>query len=245
MRKLVACLVAAGALAGAPCAWAAEPAAAPGWKGDVELGLVVTDGNTQTQNINAKATAVNERARWKHELHGEALNTSNDGVGTAERYLVTGQSNLKLTEFNYLFGQVSYENDLYSGFDYRVSETVGYGRNLIHSPVVTLDTEVGAGARHSRVTATGDHQDEALGRVAAKLAWKVSGTTDFGQDVTADVGEKATITRSVTSLKSQVAGNLATKLTFTVRNTTDTPPGVKDTDFETVVTLVYSFGRPQ
>jgi len=245
MRKLVVCLAAVGVLGGVPGALAdtGTTGTPPKWTGEAELGVVITDGNTQTQNVNAKATATNERPRWKHEVHGEALNTSNDGVGTAERYLLTGQSNLKVTEFNYAFGNVSYENDLYSGFEYRVTETIGYGRKLIHSPAVTLNTEVGAGARHSQVKSTGDHQDEALGRVAAKLAWKVSGTSDFGQDVTVDVGEESTITRSVTSLKTQVAGNLATKITFTVRNTSDTPAGVKDTDYETAVTLVYSFGK--
>jgi putative salt-induced outer membrane protein len=220
----------------------AETTPPPPWKGEGELGIVSTKGNTETTTVSAKATVVKESDRWRHTGHGEALNTSDKNSTTAERYMLSGKSDLKITEFNYLFGEVNWEKDRFSGYDYRVSETVGYGRRLVHSPSVDLDTEVGAGARQSKVTATGDTQDEALGRLAAKLAWKISETTGFGEDVTVDIGEESTVTRSVTSLKSQVKDNLSTKITFTFRNQSDTPTGVKSNDYETAVALVYGFG---
>jgi putative salt-induced outer membrane protein len=226
-----------------PAGARAAPAAPPPWKGEAELGLVVTGGNTETRNLTAKTTVTREGARWRHTGHGEALNTSDGTSTTAERYLLSGKSDLKLGKFNYLFVNVVWEKDRFSGFNDRTSETLGYGRRLVHSPSVTLDAEVGGGARQSRETATGDHLDEGLARLAAKLAWKVSKTTDFGEEASVDIGEESTITRSVTSLKTQVAGRLATKITFTVRNTTDTPAGVKGTDYETAVALVYGFGE--
>jgi len=236
-----ACLLAAPvALAAAP-AWA-DTTPAPPWKGEAELGIVSTKGNTETTNVTAKATVVNDRHRWRHTGHGEALNTSDKNSTTAERYLLSGKSDLKITEFNYLFANVQWEKDRFGGYDYRVSETLGYGRRLVRSPSVSLDAEVGGGARQSKITATGDTQDEALARLAGKLAWTISETTGFGEEVTVDIGEESTVTRSVTSLKSQVAGNLATKITFTYRNQSDTPAGTKANDYETAVALVYGFG---
>lgn len=243
MRITVPGLALAALLSVPAAALAASAEPPPPWKGEAELGIVSTGGNTETTNVTAKATVVNERARWRHTAHGEALNTSDKNATTAERYLLSGKSDLKITEFNYLFANVVWETDRFSGYDYRVSETLGYGRRLVHSPSVNLDTEVGAGARQSKITATGETQDEALARLAAKLGWKISDTTGFGEEVTVDIGEESTVTRSVTSLKSQVAGNLATKITFTYRNQSDPPAGTKSNDYETAIALVYGFGE--
>jgi len=63
------------------------------WKANVEIGYVTTDGNTQTESLNAKAKAEMEREKWRHTVNLEALNSSDSGVSTAERYMVSGQSN--------------------------------------------------------------------------------------------------------------------------------------------------------
>ncbi|KAF0192935.1 MAG: hypothetical protein FD165_38 [Gammaproteobacteria bacterium] len=80
-----------------------------------------------------------------------------------------------------------------------------------------------------------------LARAAGNYVWKISDTTTFSEELTIDAGQDSTISKSVTGLKSQVAGNLATKLTLTIKNTSDVPPGVEKTDTETAVTLVYGF----
>ncbi|MFQ5508478.1 MAG: YdiY family protein [Leptospirillia bacterium] len=211
------------------------------WSGDAELGVVITGGNTETQNISAKAEAVTEREKWRHTGKFEMLNTTDGNTTTAERYLASGKSDLKLSEHNYLFGSVVYEKDLFSGFEYRVNETVGYGRRVKNTPTLKLDLEIGAGARHSKEENTGDHQDEALGRLAGNLKWTINTHSKFTEDVTIDIGEESTVSRSVTALKNQLAGSLATKLTFTYKHTSDVPAGVENADYETAITLVYSF----
>jgi len=57
-----------------------------------------------------------------------------------------------------------------------------------------------------------------------------------------DVGEDTTVTKSVTALTAQINGSLATKITYTIKNTSDVPTDdIEKTDTETAVTLVYSF----
>jgi len=210
------------------------------WKGNVELGIVTTTGNTETETINAKAKAETERKKWRHTLFIESLNSSNGGTTTAERYVVNGQSDYKFGEHNYFFAMVNYEDDRFSGYDYRISEALGYGRRIIGNTVLTLDLEIGPGARQSKLD-SGASEDEYTVRGAAKLAWKVGDTSTFTQDLGTDVGEDVTITKSVTALTAQVNGSLATKITYTVKNTSDVPVGIEKTDTETAVTLVYSF----
>ncbi len=210
------------------------------WKGNVELGIVTTTGNTETETINAKAKAETEREKWRHTLKFESLTSSDRSTTTAERYVLNGQTDYKTSDKNYFFGMINYENDRFSGYDYRISEAVGYGRRVIHDPTLTLDLEIGPGARQSKLD-TGKSQDEVTLRGAAKLAWKIAETSTLSEDLTTDVGEDVTITKSVTALTAQVNGSLATKVTYTIQNTSDVPADVENTDTETAVTLVYSF----
>jgi putative salt-induced outer membrane protein len=211
------------------------------WKGDAELGVLATNGNTKTKNIDAKLKVVNDRERWRHTLNGEVLNSSEQGSTTAERYFVSGKSDLKLTERSYVFGLLTYENDRFSGYDHRVTETLGYGRNIIKSDTLNLDLEAGLGARQSKLSASGENQNEAMLHLAGGLEWKLSNTSTFSEDLSSDIGRKSTVTKSVTALKTQIAGNLASKLSFTAKHTSQVPAGITKLDTETAVTLVYGF----
>jgi putative salt-induced outer membrane protein len=211
------------------------------WKGEAELGILATNGNTKTKNITAKGQVVNDRDRWRHTVKAEILNSSDEGATTAERYLASGKSDLKLNEKSYAFGLLTYENDHFSGYDYRTTETLGYGRNVIKRDALTLDLEAGLGARQSKLTTSGEKQNEGLLRAAGSLSWKISDTSTFSEDLSSDMGKKSTVSKSVTALKTRIIGNLASKISFTAKYTTKVPPDITGLDTETAVTLVYSF----
>jgi len=210
------------------------------WKASAEIGYVSTSGNTNTDTLNAKAMASTDREQWRHKIEVTALNASDENVTTAEKYTVTGQSDYKLNDPNYLFGNIAYENDKFSGYQYRVTESIGYGRRVIKETDLTLDLEIGPGARQSKLD-NGNTESESILRGAAKLDWTVSKTSKFAEVLTVEAGEDVTVTKSVTSLSSQVNGSLSMKFTYTYKHTSEVPVGVDDTDTETAVTLVYSF----
>ena len=212
----------------------------PGWTGEIGLGYVRTSGNTNTESIKATGKAVNEIEKWRHSLNLEALKSSDEDVTTAERYFLAGKSDYKFSEHNYWYGRVSYEDDHFSGYDYRITESLGYGRRLIHEPDLSLDAEIGPGARQSK-TDTGDSEDEFLVRLAGDLKWKISKTSEFTEELSTEIGEEDTVSKSVTGLKANINTSLAMKVTYTVKHTSDVPVGVKNTDSEFVVTLVYSY----
>lgn len=210
------------------------------WSGEAELGLVVTTGNTETQSINAKTKVINERVKWRHTLIAEALNTADDIRTTSEKYFLSGKSDYKFSEFEYFFGIVTYEDDRFSGYDYQVSEVLGYGRRIIHEPGLTLDIEGGPGARQSETT-DGDSDNELIVRLGGSLEWKISENANFSENLSTEIGEDRTITKSITALKAQIVGSLAMKVSLTIKHTSEVPAGNKKTDSETALTLVYSF----
>ena len=210
------------------------------WESEIELGIVTTRGNTDTQNINGKASVVNKRKNWTHTGKLEVLNNANSDTTTAERYFVSGKTAHNIDDRSYEFGLLTYESDRFSGYDYRATATIGYGYTVLKSDIQTLDLEIGAGIRESKLEDTGETNDEGLLRGAGVYSRKLSDHATLSEELTVEAGEDSTITKSITGLKSQVAGNLATKITLTVEHTSDVPDTVKHTDIETAVTLVFS-----
>ncbi len=217
----------------------AEESTGP-WSGEAELGIVATSGNTETQSISAKAKGQHESGMWLHKLVFEALNTESNEQTTAERYNLSGQSNYKFSDRGYFFGILSYEDDRFSGYDYRMSEALGYGYRVIEQEGLTLNIEGGPGARQSKLD-SGKSENEAMFRAAGNLAWDISETSHFTQELTSEIGEDITVSRSVTALKTQVSGSLAMKVSFTVKRTSKVPADIEKSDRETAVTLVYGF----
>ena len=218
----------------------AEEAPKSLWKASAELGFVTTSGNTETETLNAKASASTDREQWRHKGEVTALKSSDAVNTTAEKYTLMVQSDYKLEGKNFLFGVVTYDDDKFSGYDYRVTEAIGYGRRVIEETDMTLDLEIGPGARQSKLD-SGETDSEGLIRAAAIYNWTISKTSKFGEALTVEAGEDVTVTKSVTSLSSQIEGNLSMKITFTYKNTSEVPVGVEETDTETAITLVYNF----
>lgn len=210
------------------------------WQGTGEFGYLATSGNTDTQSLSAKLGLTNERVAWRHTLGLEATNDQDNDTTTAERYAARWQSDYKFSEFGYLFGRLSYETDKFSGYDYRTSETLGYGHRVLSTDNMKLDLEAGAGARQSKLE-SGGTENEPIVRLAGRYAWQISPTSKFTQDLSSDIGDDATISTSVTALQTDIVGNLAMKLSFTAEHTSEVPPGVDKTDTETMASLVYKF----
>lgn len=210
------------------------------WKGETELGIVSTSGNTDTSTINFSTKLENEREQWKHLVTFNTLHSSNQDNSTAERYVLVGKSNYKLDAKSYAFGRVSYEDDRFSGYEYQATEVLGYGRKIIQEPTLKLDVEGGPGMRQSK-TENASSENEGILYLSGNLKWNVSETSLFTEDLFTEIGEDITITKSITGLKSQINGDLAMRVTFTAKHTSKVPAPKKKVDTETAISLVYSF----
>ena len=226
-------------------AMAAEPAEEQAekkskWNAEAELGIVNTTGNTETESFVLKARVINTRDKWKHTVRGEALRKADDEVVTAERYFLSGKSQFTFRDRSYLYGLVTYEDDRFNGFDYQLLGILGYGRTVWERETVKLDLEVGAGGRHS-VLDNGESNDEAVFRAAGDFEWKISKSATFVQELSAEYGSDATITRSLTALTAKINSFLSTRIAYQLRHTSKVPPGIEKTDTEFTFTLVAKY----
>jgi len=218
----------------------AGTAQAADWSGEVDGGAVRTSGNINTQTLNAHGKLAVRYGRWTQILRGNALNTQNQGATTGERYRLSLKTNYHLSELDYLFGRLGYVNDRFTGYRSRVTETAGYGRDLIRRKRFHWNLELGGGARQDRLVG-GVRRQSAIVRGATHAVWHISDASKLKQMVEEDGGSDGWVTHSVTSLQSRIIGNLSSKIYFSLTDTSKVPAGRKRLDTETGVNLVYSF----
>lgn len=211
------------------------------WKSAVELGLLLTEGNTETRSLNAKGAVAHESNKWRNEAKIEALNVSGKEGRLSEKYIANGKSSFKYSETSYSFISVDGVHDAFSGYAYQVSSALGYGHRVIGSKTTALDFEAGPGYRQTRLSGIEAIESELVLRLSGKYVHKLSKTSEFSEEIVSTLGEIKTITKSITAISARVVGNLSMKASLTIENNTNAPEGIKPTDLETAVTLVYSF----
>lgn len=238
--------------------FAAEKTDSP-WKSSAEVGYVNVSGNTNTETLRAAYDLGYEIEKWAHKIHADALSSKTETTDdtmipavtssqrSAAKWLVSGQSDYRFTEYNYFYGLLSYEDDRFSGFEYQAKLGAGYGRQVIHTDRHDLRLEVGPGYRSYRLEQPAppapaeERRDEMLLRMNAGYIWKISETSAFTQSLTYEAGEDQDEWKSVTGVTAKINATLAMKLSHSVKNLEVVPPGTEHYDRETAVTLVFTF----
>lgn len=220
----------------------AGSAAAPEgpWSGKAALGYLATSGNTENSSLNATSEVNYTTGNWHHRLNLLAINSSESNETTAEAYAVGWKTEYDFSETSYMFGRVNWRKDRFSAFDTQLSETIGYGRRLLDTGVHTLNAEIGVGARQAE-TRTGVSEDDFIGRLGFDYKWQFSETAEFTQDLVVESGQNNTYIESISAIKARLIGGLALVASYTIKNNSDTEPGVEGTDTYTALSLEYAW----
>ena len=220
---------------------AADETKSSEWKGEGELGFTSTSGNTNSDNLNAKLGIEKSHNKWTHKARLEMLKASTEEVDSADSKVLTARSEYKFAVKTYAYGALRHEDDKFSGYDYQSSISVGLGQKLIENERHELDVSAGPGYRKKKATATGITTSEGIAIGNLDYLYNVSKHAVFKEKILVESGSSNTYTESETSLKMKINGNLASKITYTIKNNSTVPAGTKNTDKITSITLVYSF----
>ncbi len=71
--------------------------------------------------------------------------------------------------------------------------------------------------------------------------WTISETAEFSQSIAIDSGSFNTYTESITKLTMDILGNISIVVSYTVKNNSDVPAGIVNTDTFTAVAVEYTF----
>ena len=223
------------------------------WGGDIELGLVLSSGNTESTAIRTNAELMHELTDFRNKYLIQTLVQRNSRIDentgektkdtTAQRLNLVAQSNYKFYQSEHsIFGRAAYLNDRFGAFEEQGSIAVGYAMRAYERGDDYLDLETGPGVAYQH---TSDNQTSSgmIWWVAANLDYHLTESNSFRQALewSVSLDGKNSSWQSRSSLTSQVNGRLSMRLNFTVKY--DSNPGQfrQKTDTETSATLVYSF----
>ena len=226
-----------------PAAAFAQAGAAPGgdpWAGKASLGYLSTSGNTDTTSYNTAFEIAYTQNKWTHTFNAAANGAGESNTTTAEAYQAGWESNYSVSEHDYLFGRVNWRKDRFSGVHEQLSESIGYGRKVIDTPVHFLSADIGVGHRSSDF-ADNTSESTVIGTLGADYKWTFSETSNFEQTIVVETGSDNTYLESVSALRARLLGDLALVLSYTVKHNTDVPVGNTKTDKLSAISLEYVF----
>lgn len=211
------------------------------WSGEIEVGASASSGNTDRTTANIDVMVVDERLLWRHEFDFR-LDFAEDQDETTEQRVITSlETNYKVMGRAYLLGFLLYEDDRFSGFDYRITESVGLGYRVVDLAALRLNLEAGVGFRQSREDVSDAFDNEVIGRFDGEFAWDVSKSAKFTEETSIFVGVERTTIDSTTALTMEILDPFSGRLSFNLRHDTDAPTGTEPTDTLTKASLVYRF----
>lgn len=208
----------------------------------LEASFTKVTGNSETESYSGSFKLLSTYKSWKHTLDGKASNRKQDDEREEEYYKVSSKLDKKISDKQYAFGQLIYEDDRFAGINYRASELLGFGHKFRYEEDFKLSGEVGAGARQTDYTGDDEDEDTLLGNLGGDLFWKINENVEFNQSFDLNFGEENTETLSETSVKTFVSKNLYLRFSYEIRHNSSVPEDTKNTDIETLFTVGYKFG---
>ena len=215
ITSFTALIVTSSLFAGSVCAQEEN-----GISTEVELGAVITTGNTEDENFNFRGEVDWRSDAWVYGFLIDGFRSSRQDVLAAHRMYYVASAQYDINEDSFILSRVAHEDDRFSGYDYQTDVSVSYGRNLLTTrPNMALTVEGGVGARRSRLE--NDEFDEAIVRFAGDYEWSISESAVFGQSLSTEVGDETSIYRSESSIETAILDNLSLRFSINIKYQTD------------------------
>jgi len=212
-----------------------------GWSGSAKIGGDKKTGNTDETNLSTAVAMKREAELWTQHIAFSSQFSESDGDTTDEVYKAGYKADRAISERSYLYGGTAYENDKFSGFDYRLTTSAGYGYKILNKPTHTWSLEAGPGVRVNKIDETNSTQSEYIGRVASYYALDLYDGVKLTNNTLVLFGEDSTTLDNTIALKIRIIGQLGAEFSYNVTHDTDVPDDTEKTNTHFIGALVYDF----
>jgi putative salt-induced outer membrane protein YdiY len=227
-----------------------------------ELGALFKSGDTKSTDVKIGFDANYEKDLWRSAISFDALvskteiedfNGDKNSETTDQKWKIVGQTNYTIdTErSNYVYGNVSYDDNRFGGFESQSSISAGWGRRWFESKNGTFDADIGPGYKSDVARledANGNEYTETQGafivQAQALYTRKINEHVEFKQLLVVkhatESGENSNY-QAESSLTTKLISTLQLKISFKVDHNTEVAEEKENTNTQTAITLVYSF----
>ena len=231
----------------------------PEYTASTELGFLYKTGNTKSADIKAGFNLQYEKDKWRSvvafNILAKKLETE-DAAGNEEfettdnKWDILTQTNYTIDEErkNYLYANLAYEQDKFSGFESQSSFSAGWGRHWYDTETSSFFADVGPGVQYDVTRATDTNSSEnntsLILQAQALYTHKLNEYVEFKQYLVAKQATQSgdnSIYKSETSITAQLIDSLQLKFALRIDYDTEVEPEFENTNTETSMTLIYNF----
>lgn len=212
------------------------------WNMTAQFGAATSTGDTDEQSI-ALGIAMNRDfgKLWEHDFNLDFDLARSQGLTTRRRVLARLNTLYKAWDNLFISNYFEADFNKFSGFDYRILDSIALGVKILESEKQSLRLEGGPGVRFNRFEVGNETETEFLGRVASTYKLKVADNIDFTDQASMIFGTGSMTFDNRASLGAQINTALAARLSFQVQYDSDAPVDAAAWDTITRATLVYKF----
>ena len=213
-----------------------------GWKGEGQLGVGLSSGNTSETSAVLGLKLDRQGLHVRHKFSGLVDYLRTNGETTREKYGLGYELDVALGKRFSMVGTLGWERDKFAGYAYRFTESLGLGYQVIKQSNMTLDLSAGPALRQTRYIVIADGSEDGLaGRGSLDWRWTMRPGIVLTENASGLAEQYDTTLISTTALTAKLNGRLSGRLSYNVQHETDPPVGLKSTDTATRATLVYGF----
>ena len=199
---------------------------------------------------------------WRSAVSFDALTSkteiedSNGDINsqtTDQKWKLVGQTNYTIdTErSNYVYGNASYDDNRFGGFESQSSISAGWGRRWFESKNGSFDADIGPGYKRDAVRFNDENGNEQIRNEGALIIQaqavylrKINEHVEFKQSLVAKYATKSgenSNYQAESSITTKLISTLQLKVSFKIDHNTEVADGKENTNTQTALTLVYSF----
>ena len=211
------------------------------WDGKIQAGASLASGNSDNLAVGLALDAARAADAFTHNVKAFVDIAESNNVTNQKRWGGEYQLDYAFSERTYAYGRFSYEEDEFSGFDYRLFGGVGLGHFLYKSEPLTWKIEGGPGYRYSPIDLTREIEEQFAFYVASETDWVIRNGVAFSQDFYITWTSPTTTFQSISALTTSLTEAISTALSLEYRYETDPPDGRVNSDTVARASVVYGF----
>lgn len=211
------------------------------WKGKATASGLIATGNSQNAAAGLNVEARREVGALTHNLAARFDFGKSRGRKTQQRWGASYKLDVNSDEDFYGYARLAYEEDAFSGFDYKLFGGLGVGRRLFRDKSFKWKVEGGPGYQYAPVDDTRAVDQRAAVYASSETDWLIREGFKLEQDLSATWTSPTTTLVSQTSLTTLLTDTLSTGLSYLYRYETDPPAGRVSEDTTFRLNLTYGF----
>jgi len=211
------------------------------WEGKINASGLLSDGNSENIAGGLAVEGARKAGPLTHNVKGFVDIGRSGGVTNQKRWGASYQLNVDLSDRTYAYARILYEEDEFSGFDYRIFSGAGLGHFFYDVETFAWKIEGGPGFRYSPIDETREVDQNAAFFASTEVDWVIRDGVTFSQDLNATWTEPTTTLQSVTKLDTKLTEAISTGLSFEYRYETDPPADRENFDAIARASLIYGF----